>query len=388
MKQRSNLRVGISIQANLVDPNLSLWSNGITQNIVFLGMLLQKLPCVSEVNLVSISPEGVEQCEPHSISTLFGIPTISLEDAVHHLDVIIELGMRVPKEAATQYRRTGGKLVSYVAGNVMVMNMEGVAKRLNYGEILNHAGFDAVWITPQHWKTNESYMFFTRSECIYRVPHIWDSIAVRHAQMRLQKPFSWKPVAKGEGWKIANFEPNVNAIKTFHMPLLVCENAYRLNAELIKHVFLMNTHHLIGQTHLEEFVAATNLGRDKRVTCEPRMPIVDILSCHADAVVAHQWENNLNYHYWDTLYGSFPLIHNSDALKGVGYYYPEFDPIAGGKSLLNAILNHEENLASYKKNVAEFLWHLSIENPGIQQVHHELLQVLFTNDEKIPPNHL
>jgi hypothetical protein len=73
---------------------------------------------------------------------------------------------------------------------------------------------------------------------------------------------------------------------------------------------------------------------------------------HANAVVSHQWLNDQNYCYLDALYGNYPLIHNSPWLRGAGYYYPEFDTAEGGRQLLIAAREHDDQLESYRSQAA------------------------------------
>lgn len=375
-----NIKIGVTIDSGANNNTQTLWGSGIGQNIIYLGLLLEKLTCVSEVYLVSCSLEG-QINEEHPVSKLFGIPSMGINDAITSLDIIVELGVRLPTSAAFSFRQAGGKLVSYVAGNVMVMNLESVSSRRDIGEVVDHVRYDAVWITPQHMRTNYSYCKKTRSDNVFEVPHIWDSAAIRNSRANYRHPYSWKPLKEGEKWKIAVFEPNVNFIKTFHFPLLVCENAERTRSDLIGHVFLMNTLAFKGQLHFEEFVSVTDLFKHGKITAEGRMPVVEVMNRHANAVVAHQWENALNYSYWDVLYGSFPLIHNSDEFKDVGYYYPEFDPVQGGQILINALLNHEKNIEQYKTKVNTLLWRFSIDNPVVQSAHFDLIQSLYVDDK-------
>jgi hypothetical protein len=338
---------------------------------------MERLACVREVFLVSCNPGGVASDQQHPITKIFGIPSIGINDAVAQLDVIIELGIRLDQPVQLAFRGRGGRLVSYVAGNIMAMNLEAVSSGLPYGEAICHAGFDAAWVTPQHLHTNYSYCKLTRSQCVYEAPHLWDSAAIKISRVNHPHPFAWKASNVSQGWKLATFEPNINFIKTFHLPLLVCENAERIHPGLIEHLFLMNTESLKGQNHFEGFVAATNLGRAGKVSAESRIAVTEILGQHAYAVVAHQWENSLNYNYWDVLYGGFPLIHNSGAFKEVGYYYPDFDPQEGGRVLVDALLNHGTRLNEYKSRASQLLWKFSVDNPDVQRKYHDLLQLLF-----------
>jgi hypothetical protein len=372
--RKINISVGITIESGVLDPNLSLWSSGIMQNIIYLAKLLQKLPCTQGVYLILV--DGGDSVG-HPIATAFGFSTMNLGDALNELDVIIELGVRLPKDASSSYREHGGFLVSYMAGNAMIMNLEAVSSRLPYGEVVNHSGYDAVWLTPQHVHTNNSYVKLTRSNHVYSAPHIWDSMVIDHYNAQQKRSFKWTPPKEDFGWRLVNFEPNVNVVKTFHLPFLVCESAYRLRPDLIKHLYLMNTQHMTGQIHFEEFIGVSDLAKAGRVTSEGRIQIADVLGVHANAVVAHQWENALNYHYWDVLYGGFPLIHNSPMLANAGYYYPDFDPVRGGRVLVDALINHSKNLHEYKKNAAQTLWRFSIDNPDVQAIYAELLMILF-----------
>jgi hypothetical protein len=140
------LKVGLSAVAVQQDVIGSLWANGMTQNLVYLAMLLQRVPEVDEVYVVG----WPDSPEAHRPSIEFGLRQMPPAAAVAGLDVIIEVGMRVPNEDAIAFRGRGGKLVSYVAGNSLVMNLEAlVSSGLNdRAEILPPFDYDAIWITP------------------------------------------------------------------------------------------------------------------------------------------------------------------------------------------------------------------------------------------------
>jgi len=40
---------------------------------------------------------------------------------------------------------------------------ENLANNVRYGDYINEVGFDAVWITPQHWHMNHAYAEITRN---------------------------------------------------------------------------------------------------------------------------------------------------------------------------------------------------------------------------------
>ncbi len=270
------IRVGLTI-AHANDVPSVLWSNGIYQNIVYLALLMQKLKDV-EVNLVCY-PFGEQAIHP--IGSCFKIPTINaLEDALK-LDVIIELGIRLERDFTEPYRNGGGKLVSYMAGNALVMNFE------------------------------------------------------------------------------------------------VADYAHQKKPDQIRRMMLFCTEHLKGRPHFESYIAKSTLGKASKVTAEGRHGIVAMLGREVDAVITHQWENDLNYLYWDVMWLGYPLIHNSSRIKQAGYYYPDFDPASGGKALLDALAHHKGARECDK----EAIWTYHVGNLVNQRRYKELLNKLLDNEK-------
>ena len=366
------LKVGITAFAGVTAHN-ALWSSGLNQNIVYLALLFQRLPEVELVALVSWPPvEG-----PHALGDLYGIPTVQLEEAAKTLDIIIELGTRAEIEYSGPFRDRGGKLVSYMAGNAMVMNFEDLANDVTYGDFINAVGFDACWITPQHWHMNHAYCAITRTPNVEIAPHIWHPICLAQSAFQLKiNPF-WRPPTS-QSWRLGVFDPNVNVVKTFQLPLLVCEEAYRRQPGLIDRLLLFSAEHLKGNPHFEQLCAATDISRAGKVFAESRYLVAEMLGTHIDAVVTHQWENALNYLYWDVLYLGWPLIHNSPEFEEAGYYYPAFDPQTGGEVLREALNTHAAEQVARRPKVLEALWRYNIDNPAVQRRYAELLEKLMS----------
>jgi hypothetical protein len=340
------LRVGITVSSTIDDGIAALWASGVNQNAVFLALLLRSLPQVAWCGFVT-DPEP--RASP--LGGPFEIPSVGLDEALAEADVLVELGIRPAKAKMAAFRGRGGRLVSYMAGNAMVMNFESLANKTPYGEVVDHAGYDAVWITPQHWHTNHAYARLTRSPVVEEAPHIWHPCVVELLKTHWQVPFEWRP--SGEPWRIGVFEPNVNVVKTFHVPLLVCEEAFRTRPDQVARVLLFGTVQLKENVHFQEFCGALDLLKAGKIFAEGRHPLAQVLGTHVDAVVSHQWENALNYLYWDVLYGGFPLIHNSPELKDAGYYYPAFDPKRGGEVMVSALTGHAASIGAYRAAAAK-----------------------------------
>jgi len=365
-KKGKPIKVGITI-AHANDVPSVLWSNGIYQNIVYLALLMQKLPGV-DVSLVSYP---FDQTTEHPIGACFKIPTINDRDDALKLDIIIELGIRLEKDFSEPYRKRG-KLVSYMAGNSAVMNFDSLfleGDAAARGSVIGMDDFDAVWITPQHMHTNANISAMIAGP-VEEVPHIWAPVAIEHAMASM----GINPVFKRpeKAWSLGTFDPNINVVKSFHIPLLVADAAHRQSPDQIRRMMLFCTEHLKGRLHFESYVARTSLGKASKVTAEGRHGIVAMLGREVDAVITHQWENDLNYLYWDVLYLGYPLIHNSCRIKDAGYYYEDFDPVYGGNVLLEAMAEHN----GPREQDKEAVWKYHIGNPANQSQYHGLLTKL------------
>lgn len=365
----ASLRIGITFGRASDDLTDLLWSSGIGQNAVLMVLLLQRLADVDSVVVVDCSGGPA----PHPLAHWCGVATVDAATAADRLDVIIECGMRAPTDAMRRFRDSGGRLVSYMAGNSMALNFEALASGMPHGEIVSDVGFDAVWITPQHWTMNRANCLLTRSAVVEMVPHIWEPIFIEaRARAAGLSPF-YKADSTHGGARVGVFEPNVNVLKTFHLPLLVCEEAFRAAPDAIDHVLLFNTTAVKLVPHFLELTSALDLFRTGKLFSEGRMPIAEVLHRHVDVVVVHQWQNELNYLYWDVLWSGHPLVHNSPAIEGVGYAYASFDPADGGRALVDAVAGHRGRAAAARGDALEFLRRFSIDSPGVRARHEELL---------------
>lgn len=368
LSTRARIKIGITAGAE-ADAYHTLWANGLGQNIAYLALLLQRLDIVDSVSIISC-PEA----ESHPIAKIFGLQTISMDYAVANLDIVIEMGIRAAQPHQIEaLRKRGGKTVTYIAGNTMVMNLEGLAGRTEFTDWVNPLGWDAAWVTPQHWHTNRAYITLTRSKNTRLAPHIWDPICLNQSAFETGRNIFYR-APETKAWSLGCFDPNVNVVKTFHLPLLATENAYRARPDLIENITLFCTKKIEHTAHVAEFFASLDLGQKGKIIAESRYRLLDMLGKRVNAVVAHQWQNNLNYVYWEVLYLGWPLIHNSIEFADVGYYFPEFDPIKGGQAMVEGLENHDELRVKQADAIRQTLWRFSIENPKVRAIYSELIE--------------
>ncbi|WP_162818169.1 DUF2827 family protein [Aquirhabdus parva] len=349
MDSHKGLTIGLTVFIG--SANTSIWSNGAIQNFVFLYLLLNKISLVQEV--IFINGGDSDQLSSLMLDGL-QIRIARLHEVVDQLDVLIEGGAQLDWQTIQNFRARGGKVVNYQVGNSFIMDQETVLFNRTATRVFDGSIFDEVWTIPQHEKTCRSYWQIMHRCPVHVLPHIWSPIFLDKTIANIPNGghFGYQP--RDGKKRITIFEPNLNVVKTYHYPLLVCEAAYRRDPRQIQAVYVTNTAHISKDETFQNFMINTDLGANGVASIEDRFPIAHFLALHTDIVVTHQWENELNYLYYDVLYGGYPLIHNSPALK-CGYYYESFNTKSGADVLLDVLAHHDQRIEEYKQETQAWL---------------------------------
>ncbi|QPB42131.1 DUF2827 family protein [Rodentibacter haemolyticus] len=358
----------IGITFNLEAKITDIWANGANQNVIHLFTLFKHSEIVEDVVLVSWGPEKRTTPPESFMLDDLGLKFAYIDDVVDELDLLIEGTLVIEPSHRKRMHAHNGKIVNYKIGNDFVMDMEYFLFDKPSGRTFNGTTFDAVWMIPQHENTCRSYFSIMYRCESYVVPAIWSPIFCDKVIKRIKEQhnltFGYQPTPEEKGKRVACFEANINVVKTSFIPILICEQAYRLAPERLKHFYACNTYDKKDNPTFFNFIGRTDIVRNNVMTVEARYQMPDFLSRYVDIVLSHQWENGLNYAYNDALYGGYPFIHNSKLLpKGVGYYYDQFDAFEGAKVLLDVIENHDKNHEAYVKRANEYLDSLLPTNP-------------------------
>jgi hypothetical protein len=351
----ARINVGLSIHVDR-DAGQSIWANGAVQNIIFLYLLLGASPEVGELWLINAG-DG-DKLPAGMMTDDMVLPLAKFEEVADRLDVLIEGGAQLPAAYFDRVRARGGVTIAYRCGNDYVMDVERLSFGRPSGSIFNGARVDEIWTHAQHEKTCGAYWRLTARAPVAVVPHIWgplflDKAAAELAEATPSRTFGYRP---GPGPKrVAVFEPNINVVKSCIYPMLICEAAHREDRSALKEIYVTNAIQLKDHVTFQHFAHALDIVRDRRASFEARYNLPYFLGTYADIVVSHQWENGLNYAYYDALHGRYPLVHNSPFLRDVGYYYADFDAEAGGRQLLRAVRDHDRDREGYDHRAARFL---------------------------------
>lgn len=338
------MRIGISV---ITHAGHNIWENGMGQNVLFLAQLLQRIEFVESVRLVDV---GDQQAMPPQVDIgAMGLSLARAHELTDAIDVVIELAGALHPEWLAYFRACGGRAVYLCVGQPYV----GMAEPILFtdkGSFPRADRCDEVWVLPKDAPFTP--MMRTLHRCpVHVVPYLWSPqfLAQRAAELQAAgHRFGYAPrSAEAPGFRVAIFEPNISVVKTSTVPMLICDEAYRADPSAVVSMQVLNTLHLKDHPTMLYLANSLELVRRHKAVFHGRHDFAGFMVQHADAVVAHQWQNEQNYSYLDALYGGYPLVHNAPWLREAGYYYPDFDIAAGAAQLLQALRSHDAQRADY-----------------------------------------
>ncbi|MCW0398825.1 hypothetical protein NB688_000639 [Xanthomonas sacchari] len=343
------MNVGVSVMTH---SGQSVWQSGIGQNALHLAVLLRSLPFVERVVFINVGDQPALPADALGVGA--DIPMLTQREATDLIDVAIELAGGLDIEWIDRLHALGKKVVfccvgqPYVAlAEPTVFGMEGFFSRADR--------CDEVWLLPKDRALAPMMEALHRCRCV-EVPFLWapDFVEARICDRGTAAPrFGYA----GNGVRrLAIMEPNISVLKCCSIPMLICDQAYRCAGDAaLDTLHVLNSEHMAQRPTFDYLHRSLDMTKRGKTRLTHRHDVVGFMADNADAVVSHQWCNDQNYLYLDLLHGGYPLVHNSPWLRGLGYYYPEFDIEAGAHALLTAMRKHDGGLAAYRYAAAAFL---------------------------------
>lgn len=345
------MRIGLSV---ITQANQNIWSNGLTQNLIFFAQTLRQIPFVTDLVFLNC---GDQDCLPPGVNMeALGARLIPTEQATDLVDVVFEFAGALDVQWLDRIRQQGKVVIAYLGGQPYVNWVESALFEMPvYSARADR--MNEVWLLPKDYPSF-SPMMRTLCRCpVQQAPYIWspEFLEQRIAQvtaMGWQFGYRERPIQQDgsrPGLSVAMFEPNISVVKTSLVPLLICDQASRMQPTSVEHVSALNTLHLLNRPAFDHFAQRLNLQHHKKIEFLGRHDFVGHMVQKSNAVVSHQWQNDQNYSYLDALYGAYPLVHNSPWIKDYGYYFEGSDVLAGAQQLLRAHQEHEHNLVPYRQ---------------------------------------
>jgi len=333
-----DITIGITINIKETD---IIWNNGIAQNAINLALLFKNSPNNYNVFLVNTSEKNELDYK------LEGVDIYPIKDKIQDIDVIFILGSEIYDSNYEVLKKKGAKIVHYSCGTNYIVDMASILFDNGKDKKVYKHFPDEIWMIPQCINSNKYYQ-----EVIYRtevkeIPFIWSPIFLDYALKEGNINGLYTP--SNDPKRISCFEPNIGIIKFSMYNILIVEETYRKRPELIKNFYITNTEKIRTNDLFVDIVKMFDIVKDGKATFEGRFKMPYFLHNYTDVVIAHQWENPLNYAYLEALYLNYPLVHNAYLMKEAGYYYDGFNVKQGTDMLLYALEQHDKNLEEYKE---------------------------------------
>jgi hypothetical protein len=376
----SSIKIGVTL--NLVNGVNEMFSNGINQNTFYLVELLVNIgydvTLYVDTNRLNSETETVLKELLYDERFKYKPYTTLLND---DLDILIQLSFSfwTDYKLIKYLKYMNVKLIGYFCGNSYIITSEKILynqhkNRDNTRECFKYVLddgkpiLDEIWSIPQMVNTNLYYWkTFYRTKCI-PVPFIWStkSFYFTMKQLKITDETQLLYVNRGENKNVGIFEPNISIMKWCLPSVIICENAYRQNKK-IKHVYITNipqknVSNGINDFNIESFnntISSLDIFSNKICSIESRFNTIEFMKNYCDIAVSHQWENPLNYLYFDLAWMGWPIVHNAYLCKDIGYFYDEFNYDEGGQTLSDVINNHDANVNEYisknRQNINKYL---------------------------------
>lgn len=384
LKSISITKVGISFDMH--GPLSTLFCNGIKQNALYFYDLL--LNAGYECSLI------VDNSLWSNINTEIGNDyklTKQSDLLTCEYDIIFIFGCEIKPMLLKYLKNMDTKIVFYVCGNHYLTDSEKILYNCdtcshnnnNIGYKSVFGMYDEVWLIPQMVCQNKYYLqTILKTKCI-EVPFIWSAKSIELSSKGHNIPideFLYKIRAPQK--KIAIFEPNLSVMKWGFPALLVCENAYtsKLVDKNIDHIYITNIgadKKTFNKSKLNNLTSTLDIKKNGIVSIEERYNTLKFMRQHADIAVSHQWENPLNYLYFDLAWMGWPILHNAYLCKDIGYYYSDFNYDEASEKLNEIINNHDANKLEYMKENRKIIENYLPTNVELQNKYKNMIENLF-----------
>lgn len=343
MSKNSTRKIGITIFARADDPQgIAFWSCGAHQNCVYLWVCLRAAGYDARMLYDGNGTPPDPATLPEELRAIVWRKISDVE--VDDLDVLVQAGAQVSAAHAARVHANGGKAIAFKFGADYPIDAEREVHGEPCGAIFNGAQFDEVWTTSQHSQVCGAYWEICYRCPVRVLPHIWHPCFVDQFVASFPPDLPREHTPGRAKKRIVILEPNIQLIKTCHIPILICEQAWRILPEKIECVYVTNADKLKVHPSFKTFVENLDLNQSKSadghttISFESRFRTPWFLCANGDIVVSHQWIPAANYSHYDALHLGFPLVHNCRDMSSAGqFWYPDFDAKRGARQLIECI---------------------------------------------------
>ena len=365
----------------IISNSIPLFSNGLIQNAYYLFVCLEhngfncQLLCYDE----NPSPFTHKSLTVKTIST-----NPAIFDPADYC-AVITVTSGIGDELYTILKKNKVAVIGFVCGNGIMMDQETF---YNEHKACTFVGkqikTDEIWVIPS-LSIMLDYLEVTRGAPAFVVPHLWSPECVNTMmvqQFKKSEELLFYNITKRTNKKIniIILEPNLHILKNSWLPIVAAEKLHKEHPDLIEHVFVFN---YPSNKNADYMLDALSLGPKIRRFARLTMPeIFDFFNNESECypiIVSYQLNNPLNYTYYEALHYGFPLVHNSPALDGLGYYYPEMNISKCAEQILHAYKHHDKHVDMLRKKADKYLERVDPLHPDVGAIFKGFLRSAIVN---------
>jgi hypothetical protein len=346
--------------------DISLFLNGLTQNILILYDLFESLGYDSY--LIQHNPHNSAEKK----NFIHRYRTITPKEIIQYpmpIKLLIEIGMSLDSVTRAYLRSVGAKITKLYLGNILNIDIETIQNCPSI--FFNHhivGEIDEIWTSP-HYKQHIDYAaLLNQTEMVngHVVPYVWDPCFINYYGNR--DSIEWTPSSDWTTTPIVMMDPNISFQKCFFYSLLLVEAFSKAHPEWKGKLHIINGDRINLQANARNVVLpALSMYQQDRIVLYGRKNIHTILTeFRSGCFITHQWNNDFNYMMLELMYCNYPVLHNSQGWSHFGYHYSIDQWKEAVDTLYRALKDHKQNLNIYKSHAANLIWKHSIHNPDIQ----------------------
>ena len=382
--KKHNKTIGLSFA--VPDEPDSMFSNGHKQNTLYFFEVLYLLGY--DVYLILDKPliKGIYDFNYKKYKSV--LYDLDLNSTIK-FDIVFQFGWIFPIDFLRKLKNQCCKIIAYKCGCDYVLDLEKSLfssdkdiEKPQCSTFLKERIFDEIWSIPQH-ETLNYYYWKTLYKCpVVLVPFIWSNKHIESCSKlnNLSNDGIYSSKNKQLQKKIAIFEPNLNIVKFALPAVLICENTYRSNPDIIKFVYITNSKYspdyTFNNSYFSKMLYSLDLYNDKKLSSEARFQTIFFMNNYADIAVSHQWGNPLNYLYLELAWMGWPILHNGSLCSDIGYYYEGFNYEQGGEMLEYIIKTHDNNADYYLERNRKLIDRYLPTNIQLQNTYKTLIERL------------
>lgn len=368
-------RIFLIATASITDSNI--YNNGLYQNCFIIYKLAEAAGWMP-IFVVNVKPKD-----------LSGIPSFlakcriaEIEDILRQpvpIGLYLEIGMSISSNLRKYMKMLGARTAKLYLGNILNIDVE--TPMFFQGINFSHHVIgeqDEIWTSP-HYGQNAEY-----AACLNQVapvagksmriaPYVWDPIFITDDGKR---NLQWRPRRGDEIPTFLIMEPNISFQKTAYIPLLAIEEWSRAHPDIKCRVIVLNGDRFIASGYFKHNVEPLlTIAQKGYIEYGGRHDMPTVMTNYPHCIaLCHHVNNEFNYMPLEFMWCGFPVLHNCEAWKDFGYYYPGNDTTVGSKVLHEAVMFHTDRLETYKSHAKALSWRHSIHNPEIQKAWREMLE--------------